>query len=305
MRMPAPDGDGAKTVFGHRPLAVEKWNEICLEYEAEKFKKIVERARNVYDEKKKTQLQLGKPGGVHRLSQLSAKKKRAVIRKAQRQRGLAERRRTSGDIPVSWKDLTRSLKGSPRIYIEPGAASLLPGRGLDEQYGAKALREYVETSLPTFVRSCVPRAVIVVQDVASVPDSLVLAAACTGSLVTEDLAVFFMRYRPLGAHSFAFSQRFVQRHKDVIKVARAASERPRQEGAPGVRVLSMKNFREHLAAEKQEKKWTDNWSFLYIDADEPELSVDEHAGQRVRAVARTLDEFLRRSCRLEETVLPE
>ena len=125
-----------------------------------------------------------------------------------------------------------------------------------------------------------------------------MVAAFVGARLQEQLLVPALKFRALGAHTFAFSGDFLQKHKRLVPIIRAAAARPVVDQGPKMAVLKKKAFLEEVRkrAEKGGHAWKNKMTFLYSSADDAETTSLSEAGT---LVARTMEEFLQSCCSME------
>ena len=237
------------------------------------------------------------PGSLS-LCDLPAAKRRKVEREHQRRQHIIEDVGFVGRQEVSCRRLFRSLGGSPLVFVMPDATRSLAGRGMDEIFQNRTLRSYTFTgNLVQYTRSLEARfrRIILVPSLATLTMEVRMVAAFVGARVQEQLLVPALKFRALGAHVFAFSPGFCQKHKQLVSIIRAVEERSVVVQGPRFIVMKRNAFLEEVnkKAEKVGHAWKKNMTYLYSSADETETKSLSEAGAQV---ARTIEEFLRVVC---------
>ena len=111
----------------------------------------------------------------------------------------------------------------------PDATRSLVGRGMEEIFQKRPLRSYTFTgNLVEYARSLESRLrrIILVPYLATLTLEVRMVASFPGARVQEQLLVLALKFRALGAHVFAYSQGFCQKHKRLVPIIRAAAARP-------------------------------------------------------------------------------
>ena len=168
------------------------------------------------------------PGALS-MCDLPVAKRRKVEREHQKRQKTIEEFGFAGLQEISCRRLFRSLGGSPLVFVMPAATGSLAGRGMDETFQRRPLRSYAFTGdLVEYTRSLENRLrrIILVPSLATLTMEVQMAAAFVGARVQEQLLVPAVKFRALGAHTFAFSKDFCQKHKRFVKITRAAAARP-------------------------------------------------------------------------------
>ena len=298
---PRACSDVTKNVFGYRPVEASKLQEIREQEESAAFRDLMVKMEKRFNEKREeTNRVLAAAPGSLALCDLPAKKRRKVEREHQKRRRIIENFGFTGLREVSCRSLFHSLGGSPLVFVMPDATGSLAGRGMDEIFQKRSLRSYTfKGSLAEYTRSleCRFRRIILVPCLATLPMEVRLVAAFVGARLQEQLLVPAVKFRALGAHTFAFSGDFLQKHKRLVPIIRAAAARP-VVGQAKVSVLKKRAFLAEVRkkAEKGGHAWKKTMTFLYSNADDAETkSLSEAEAQ----VARSIEEFLQSCCSME------
>ena len=120
------------------------------------------------------------------------------------------------------------MGGSPLVFVMPDATRSLAGRGMDEIFQNRTSRSYTFTgNLVQYTRSLEARfrRIILVPSLATLTMEVRMVAAFVEARVQEQLSVPALKFRALGAHVFAFSPGFCQKHKQLVSIIRAVAER--------------------------------------------------------------------------------
>ncbi len=226
------------------------------------------------------------------MSQMSAKQRKFLAKKVVERRKVEEYS-LGGETPVSWRGLCRELSGTPLVFVEKDAVETLAGNGLDEMCGGRPMSEYVHRgSLEEYVDTYVAsnRRVLIVRNLAQVPRAVQLAAAVLGARAQEQLLMPGLRFASMAQHTFACTDEFARKNKEVVRVLRAAERRDvvlRQRAT--VTLLRLEAF-----ATAARSRAAGNRTILYGSASDPALGTMSSALEKF---ARTFEEFMRQFTR--------
>ena len=216
-------------VFGHEPMAIAQAERLREAEQTAVFHKIVEKARCSFEKRRKEHLALRSAAPGARLPKLAAHDLNKIEKKAQKRRAAFATSCIAGGLKWTWRTLLRSFggTGSPWIYMDNGVADKLEGRGLDETFGGKALKECVTTNLRNYVENPIAplRRIILVANMAHVSWELQLAAVVLGARMQTQVLRPLLLYKLVAPLTLAFTAEFAQKHKQVVTVARAAFRR--------------------------------------------------------------------------------
>ena len=182
----------------------------------------------------------------------------------------------------------------------------LPGRGLDEEYWGRPLRELVwQRGIGTYVSSPkdMLRRIILVSSLAAIPDDLRLAAAFLGARVQEELLVPALHFAPLVRHTFACTQHFQRKHASLMAVIRGAAARVVVPGTARIRLRTLAQFADEYdrMEEKSRARQRKKWTLLYEAIADVEVA---NVSAAVKGVSRSLPEFMHTCVRMRLPDLP-
>ena len=212
----------------------------------------------------------------------------------------------SGFRTVNGQRFRNALAGRPLLFLQQGVTDSLPGRGLDEEYWGRPLRELVwQRGIGMYVtsRQDMPRRIILVSALAAIPDDLRLAAVFLGARVQEELLVPALHFAPLARHTFACTQHFQRTHAGVMAVIRGAAARAVVPGTARIRLRTPVQFVNEYdrMSEKSKVRQRRHWTFLYEAIADVELA---NASDAVKEVSRSLPEFMRACVSMRQPDLP-
>ena len=296
-----PIGGESVTVFGYTKLQNGALAELCRQQETDKFKDLLLKAKRKCDEKKAA-VQNVKRQIAPRLSMLPARKKALIRKNAEKRRETYLSTSFRGSRRIRWTELRRTM-GMQDPWILVYDVNLLPGRGLDQNYGnGPALRTLVAPSMVDFMSRFVDQRcrTILVPDIAEIPWHVQLLAVVLGAHVREHLLVPCFQYKMLGPRMmFAFTAAFAQAHKKVVRVVKEAIRLQIRAGGKSPMYpqgLVLAAVEDVVPQQPLSKALERARTIFYLGETDAELQGMSMAGKQV---ARTFPEFMRQHGRLE------
>ena len=294
-----------RTVFGHREMKRQKLEALRKQEETAKFREMLSKMEAKLDKKREEYEQVLR-GSLPSLAHVTPAKRRQVMRKSQKVRRAISTLGFSGFRAVNRQQFRAKLQGRPLLFLQQGVTDSLPGRGLDEEYWGRPLRELVwPHGIAQYVtsRQDMLRRIILVSSLADIPDDLRLAAAFLGARVQEELLVPALHFAPLVKHTFACTQHFQRKHAGLMAVIRGAAAQAVVPGTARIRVRTPGQFAaeyDRLADRSRayQRKW---WTFLYEAMEDVEVASVSDA---VKGVARSLPEFMHTCVRMRQPDMP-
>jgi hypothetical protein len=277
-------------VFGHRAMSQPTLDKMCKKAEGEAFLNIMEKMTKKRDKMQSSiERSLAAPAGLLRLSAMTTRQRQRLVKQHVKARKVLLEFGFACKSTVSGPAFSRQLQGRPFVFLEEGAVDGLAGRGLDEVYMGKPLRDLVFAgSCADYMRSplALDRRVIVVRTLASIPEELHFAAMLLGARVQEQVLTPGLHFTRRLGWAFACTAEFRKKHLAVVRVIDAAMEIKR---AARMSVADMclawcalrPGQRRHLRK---------SWILFYETHSDPVLS---ELADGPKAIARTFPEFLR------------
>jgi hypothetical protein len=204
---------------------------MCQKSEGEAFSKIIEKMN-----KKRDKLQaiidhsLAAPAGHVKLSAMTTRQRQLILKKNIKARRILSEFGFESKSAISRCVFASRMRGTPLVLLEEGSVDGLAGRGLDEVYMGKPLRDLVFAgSCAEYLRSplALDRRVIVVRTLASIPEDLHLAAQLLGARIQEQVLNPGLHFTKRIGWAFACTAEFRKKHVAVARVIDAAMESKR------------------------------------------------------------------------------
>ena len=282
-----------RTVFGHKEMKRQTLEDLRQQEETTKYREMLDKMEAKL-EKKREEYNKVLSGDLPSLAQLAPAKRRKVISKSQKVRRAISALGFSGFRSVNSRQFLRALQGTPSVFLQDGVTDSLPGRGLDEEYWGKPLRSLVFTDgIKAYVqtRRDLPRRIILVSSLSSIPDYLRLAAVFVGARVQEEMLVPALHFAPLMRHTIACTEHFQRKNVNIMAVIRGAAARAY---VPGTARITLRKPAQLAAAydalkeksKARQRKW---WTLLYENVQDVEVA---NVSDEVKQVSRTLSEFM-------------
>ena len=277
-------------VFGHRAMSQPTLGKMCKAAESQAFLKIMEKMKKKHDNMHATIARsLAAPAGSVRLSAMTTRQRQRLVKQQIKARKVLVEFGFACKSAISASMFARRLQGLPLVLLEAGSVDGLAGRGLDEVYMGKPLRDLVFAgSCADYVRSphALARRVIVVRTLASIPEDLHLAAMLLGARVQEQVLIPGLHFTRRPGWAIACTPEFRKRHAAVVRVIDAAMESKRAASMSVAKLCLAWGVLRPGQRQRLRKSWVLFYE-THLDQGLSELA------DGAKDIARTFAEFLR------------
>ena len=193
---------------------------------------------------------------------LDSKKRRQVTDRISRKQKFFARSKIYGQARLSWLQLIQSMPsraGRPLFFMDPALRRSWVAADpacFDAEVGGRRFGDDVVHDILRFTRTPIAlgRRIVLVRSIDTIPWNVRFAAAFTHARVQEKVLVPLLQFAQKGPVCITFTSACAQAEKDLVQVAKAASERTFSSAFPEVRVLRFRKFWNEVRDCKDKKR---------------------------------------------------